>query len=44
MIASKETDFHIGYFRDDPKAMPVFVGSNDPAEGCAITPLGQGGN
>ena len=41
MIASKETDFHIGYFRDDPKEMPVFVASNDPAEGCAISPLGE---
>jgi len=41
VIASKETDFHIGYFRDDPKEEPVFVASNDPAEGCAITPLGE---
>jgi len=41
VIASKENDFHIGYFRDDPKEMPVFVAANDPAEGCAITPLGE---
>ena len=41
VIASKENDFHIGYFRDDPKEMPVFVASSDPAEGCGITPLGE---
>ncbi len=27
--------------RDDPKSLPDFVASNDPAEGCAISPLGE---
>jgi hypothetical protein len=40
VLASRETDFHIGYFRDDPKAMPDFVGSNDPADGPSISALG----
>lgn len=37
--------FHMGYFRDDPKEDPVFVGSNclnkkKPDKNCEIKPLG----
>merc|ERR1712071_155261 len=35
------TGYHIGYFRDSPLEMPVFVGSSVEAEGCAITQLGD---
>lgn len=31
-----ETMYHIGYFRDDPKEMPVFLASNVASEGCKI--------
>lgn len=32
-----ETMYHLGYFRDDPNEMPVFVASNAVADGCQIT-------
>lgn len=32
-----ETMYHIGYFRDDPKEMPVFLASNVASKGCKIT-------
>lgn len=32
-----ETMYHLGYFRDDPNEMPVFVASNTVANGCQIT-------
>ncbi|KAL1434849.1 hypothetical protein MTO96_001735 [Rhipicephalus appendiculatus] len=31
-----ETMYHIGYFRDDPEEMPVFLASNVASEGCKI--------
>jgi hypothetical protein len=42
VIASVTTDFHIGYFRDDPKETPVFVASSSPSElGCKLTQMGD---
>ncbi|XP_059051365.1 histone PARylation factor 1 [Achroia grisella] len=31
------SQYHIGYFRDDPDEDPVFLGSNDSAKGCTIS-------
>ncbi|XP_048778072.2 histone PARylation factor 1-like [Ostrea edulis] len=33
--------FHIGYFRDDPSEMPVFVAVNEASESCKIVPKGE---
>ncbi|TRY72495.1 hypothetical protein TCAL_10382 [Tigriopus californicus] len=33
--------FHIGYFRDDPAALPDFVASNDPAQDCRLNVMGD---
>lgn len=35
------TQFHMGYFRDDPKELPCFVASNAAAVGCIITPMAE---
>ncbi|GFG29500.1 hypothetical protein Cfor_08468 [Coptotermes formosanus] len=35
------TQFHMGYFRDDPKELPCFVASNAAAVGCTITPMAE---
>nr|KAG5698518.1 hypothetical protein BaRGS_023221 [Batillaria attramentaria] len=36
-----EKQFHIGYFRDDPDEMPVFVAANSAKENGIITPRGD---
>lgn len=41
ILASQETDFHIGYYRDDPAESPAFVASSDPETGCKLSPLGD---
>ncbi|KAJ8725204.1 hypothetical protein PYW07_016162 [Mythimna separata] len=33
------SEYHIGYFRDDPEQKPVFVASNDSEKGYHITPM-----
>lgn len=33
--------FHFGYYRDDPREMPVFVASNIAKENCMISPRGE---
>ena len=38
---SSEQVLHWGYFRDDEKDMPVFVGSNDPQSKAQIAPQGK---
>ncbi|XP_077333327.1 histone PARylation factor 1 isoform X2 [Lithobates pipiens] len=35
------TQFHMGYYRDSPEEMPVFVGTNEAVKGCLITPSGD---
>ncbi|XP_022829143.1 histone PARylation factor 1 [Spodoptera litura] len=35
----KDSQYHIGYFRDDPKEAPVFVASNDSEKNYHITPM-----
>lgn len=36
-----KTQFHIGYFRDVPSEMPVFVAVNQAADSCNIVPRGE---
>ncbi|KAG7305615.1 hypothetical protein JYU34_009707 [Plutella xylostella] len=35
------SQFHIGYFRDAPDELPVFVASNDSTKDCHITPIAK---
>ncbi|KAI5636631.1 zinc-finger (CX5CX6HX5H) motif domain-containing protein [Phthorimaea operculella] len=34
-----KSEYHIGYFRDEPNAAPVFLAHSDSAKGCHITPM-----
>ncbi|XP_046570844.1 histone PARylation factor 1-like [Haliotis rubra] len=36
-----DTQFHIGYFRDDPKEMPVFLAANSAKTSCVLSPRGD---
>ncbi|XP_072528099.1 histone PARylation factor 1 [Salminus brasiliensis] len=36
-----DTQHHMGYYRDCPDAVPVFVGENQAKKGCTITQLGD---
>ncbi|KAL9971852.1 hypothetical protein ACROYT_G018064 [Oculina patagonica] len=36
-----EAGFHLGYYRDDPKSLPVFVASNQAKKTCEFTVLGE---
>ncbi|XP_056416887.1 histone PARylation factor 1 [Hyla sarda] len=36
-----DSKHHIGYYRDSPEELPVFLGSNDASKGCHITPTGD---
>ncbi|KAI5630496.1 histone PARylation factor 1 [Silurus asotus] len=35
------TNLHLGYYRDSPDALPVFVGENEASNGCTITQMGE---
>lgn len=42
VLKSNKSDlFHIGYYRDDPKELPVFVGYNYASKNPTITPIGE---
>ena len=41
MIAGDVDEFHIGYYRDDPFYMPVFVASMSSLEQGRIKPMGE---
>lgn len=41
LVGDSTSGYHIGYFRDSPSEMPVFVGSSTEAEGCIINQLGD---
>ncbi|KAM4710022.1 histone PARylation factor 1 isoform 2-T2 [Discoglossus pictus] len=41
LVGDIKTQFHMGYFRDSPEDLPVFVGSNEASKGCTITQLGD---
>ncbi|GLG99828.1 Uncharacterized protein GBIM_06210 [Gryllus bimaculatus] len=36
-----KTEFHLGYYRDDPSSDPCFVASNSAAVDCTITPVAE---
>ncbi|XP_050362636.1 histone PARylation factor 1 [Nymphalis io] len=36
-----KSEFHIGYYRDDPKEKPVFLARNDSSADCIITPISE---
>ncbi|GAB6020273.1 hypothetical protein CHUAL_002991 [Chamberlinius hualienensis] len=38
---NEETQHHIGYFRDDPSEMPVFMAVNEAKKNGQITPIGD---
>ncbi|XP_076868987.1 histone PARylation factor 1 isoform X2 [Brachyhypopomus gauderio] len=38
---SDDTQHHMGYFRDCPGDVPVFVGENEAQKGCTITQMGE---
>uniref|UniRef100_A0A8C5MUU2 Histone PARylation factor 1 n=1 Tax=Leptobrachium leishanense TaxID=445787 RepID=A0A8C5MUU2_9ANUR len=41
IVEDSRTQFHMGYFRDSPEELPVFVGANEASKGCHITQLGD---
>ncbi|XP_075053844.1 histone PARylation factor 1 [Mixophyes fleayi] len=41
IIGDSRTQFHIGYYRDSPEELPVFVGTNEAVNGCLIAPAGD---
>ncbi|XP_068125423.1 histone PARylation factor 1 isoform X2 [Hyperolius riggenbachi] len=41
IVGDSRTQFHMGYYRDSPDDLPVFVGTNDAVKGCLITPTGD---
>ncbi|KAJ2950386.1 hypothetical protein O0L34_g8629 [Tuta absoluta] len=36
-----KSEYHIGYFRDEPHSAPVFMAHSDSAKGCHITPMAE---
>ncbi|XP_041041416.1 histone PARylation factor 1 isoform X2 [Carcharodon carcharias] len=36
-----ETQHHLGYFRDTPEELPVFVGANMAKNGCSVVQMGD---
>lgn len=36
--ADDKEGLHFGYWRDNPKSLPVFVGKNSASKDCKITP------
>ncbi|KAG9479933.1 hypothetical protein GDO78_011780 [Eleutherodactylus coqui] len=41
IVGDSNMKHHIGYYRDSPEELPVFLGSNDAAKGCLIFPSGD---
>lgn len=41
IVGDRSTQYHIGYFRDEPSAMPAFVASNEATSSCNLTVLGD---
>ncbi|CAH2063079.1 unnamed protein product, partial [Iphiclides podalirius] len=33
------SEFHIGYYRDDPESLPTFLASNDSSRDCLMNPI-----
>lgn len=38
---NEKTQYHIGYYRDDPKELPVFVAFIKTSENCSLTPMAR---
>ncbi|XP_066577001.1 histone PARylation factor 1 isoform X1 [Amia ocellicauda] len=41
LVGSGETQYHMGYYRDSPDALPVFIGANEAKKGCSIAQTGD---
>ncbi|MEE6460999.1 hypothetical protein FKM82_001167 [Ascaphus truei] len=41
LVGDSKTQHHMGYFRDSPDELPVFLGSNEANKGCLITQVGD---
>nr|KAF6346674.1 histone PARylation factor 1 [Pipistrellus kuhlii] len=41
IIGDNKTQFHMGYFRDSPDDLPVFVGTNEAKKNCVIVQNGD---
>ncbi|KAM5193253.1 histone PARylation factor 1 isoform 2-T2 [Mantella aurantiaca] len=41
IVGDCRTQFHMGYYRDSPEEMPVFVGTNEASKGCLINLAGD---
>uniref|UniRef100_A0A8C2G7C4 Histone PARylation factor 1 n=1 Tax=Cyprinus carpio TaxID=7962 RepID=A0A8C2G7C4_CYPCA len=41
ILGNVDTQHHMGYFRDLPDALPVFIGENEAKKGCTITQMGD---
>ncbi|KAJ7326814.1 hypothetical protein JRQ81_016573 [Phrynocephalus forsythii] len=41
ITGDSKTQYHMGYFRDAPDELPVWVGENEAKKGCTISQLGD---
>ncbi|KAG1948939.1 histone PARylation factor 1 [Pimephales promelas] len=41
ILGNVDTQHHMGYFRDLPDALPVFIGENEAKKCCTITQMGD---
>uniref|UniRef100_A0A2K5KF57 Histone PARylation factor 1 n=1 Tax=Colobus angolensis palliatus TaxID=336983 RepID=A0A2K5KF57_COLAP len=41
IIGDNKTQYHMGYFRDSPDELPVYVGINEAKKNCIIVPNGD---
>ncbi|KAJ8247625.1 hypothetical protein GJAV_G00248440 [Gymnothorax javanicus] len=41
LLGSPETQHHMGYYRDAPDCMPVFIGENEARKSCCISQMGD---
>uniref|UniRef100_A0A2K6LWX4 Histone PARylation factor 1 n=1 Tax=Rhinopithecus bieti TaxID=61621 RepID=A0A2K6LWX4_RHIBE len=41
IIGDNKTQYHMGYFRDSPDELPVYVGINEAKKNCIIVPHGD---
>ncbi|XP_071496393.1 histone PARylation factor 1-like [Diadema antillarum] len=41
LLGDAKTQHHLGYYRDEPQKVPVFVAANSAKEGCVISPQGE---
>ncbi|KAL0607353.1 Histone PARylation factor 1, partial [Plecturocebus cupreus] len=41
IIGDNKTQYHMGYFRDSPDELPIYVGINEAKKNCIIVPNGD---